>query len=214
MKLKQVQYIKNTKRRPELQVLNWVKCEIRDTLSARQNDNTRVGFLKTGNKPLLEMLSPLLQVHSPLSSTSQRIHALLHGGDITWTWWMESLQSHQPERTLSKLQTLERCSSQPNTPDPWPPEKIELWEVCGRLFGSHHTSSDSGKTERGTYTNCYLAVNFWSWLKVRPSDHSCHFLFVGPPAQDVLPKMRFWTFWWFWGWISAKLAWIWSKMHL
>ena len=27
-------------------------------------------------------------------------------------------------------------------------------------------------------------------------------------------KCCFWTFWWFSGWISAKLALIWSKMHL
>ena len=27
-------------------------------------------------------------------------------------------------------------------------------------------------------------------------------------------KCIFLTFWWFWGWISAKLALIWSKMHL
>ena len=91
---------------------------------------------------------------------------------------MESLQTHQPNRTLAKLQTLERCSSQPNTPDPWPPEKIKVWEVSGRRFESHHTSSDSGKTEPGT-------VNFLI-VKVKPSDHSCHFLFVGPPAQDTL----------------------------
>jgi len=29
-----------------------------------------------------------------------------------------------------------------------------------------------------------------------------------------LQKTRFWTFWRFSGWISAKLALIWSKMHL
>ena len=27
-------------------------------------------------------------------------------------------------------------------------------------------------------------------------------------------KCVFWTFWWFLGWISAKLASIWWKMHL
>lgn len=52
----------------------------------------------------------------PFSSTSQRIHPPCHGRDTTT---MESIQAHQVKGTLSQLQTLERCSSQPKTTGPW-----------------------------------------------------------------------------------------------
>ena len=35
-----------------------------------------------------------------------------------------------------------------------------------------------------------------------------------PGWELFCKKCAFWTFWWFSGWISAKLALIWSKMHL
>ena len=43
---------------------------------------------------------------------------------------------------------------------------------------------------------------------------SIQFRFNSLTPRAFCEKGISWTFWWFLGWISAKLALIWSKMHL
>ena len=43
----------------------------------------------------------------------------------------------------------------------------------------------------------------------------CKHIAINPLTPETFcQKCVFWTFWWFWVWISAKLALIWSKMNL
>lgn len=163
--------------------------EIHNTLSARQKDGQRIGFLKTDDKLLLEMLSPLkcalLSVPPHKGFTLPCMVQILHEWNLytrtrvdehykNYKLMKNALHNpiHQTLRTLRKL----KCGN----------FQEDSLDHITNLHTRVKQNNDAWNIHEMMELQELLPGSQLLMVEVKPSDHSCHFLFVGPPAQDTI----------------------------
>ena len=155
-------------------------------LSARQNDGKRIGFLKTGDKPLREMLSPLQC--SVLSVSPHKEFTLPAMLEILQQWNLYNRTKehyinckelkgvlHHLRQSRGKQRKL-RCG-----------ESLKGSLV---LLIDLHTRVKKSQEDWNFFELMepqeLLPGNQLLIVEVKPSDHLRHFLFVGPLAPDSI----------------------------
>ena len=151
-----------------------------ETLRLRQRDGKRIGFIRTHGKSLEDFLLPLKC--AVLSATTCHGFALTAMVEILQLWrTYELTQDQSIYKKYHFLKTKwqntrdgvdEKKSYAPNlhmlvknNQDPW--ELKEIMELQDLL------------------THDQLLI-----VEVKPVDHACHFLFVGPPAESVILLLK------------------------
>jgi len=155
-------------------------------LSARKKDGKRIGFLKTGDKLLGEILSPLqcavLSVPPHKGFTLPAMVEILQ----QWNLYNRTKEHynnykelkdvlHHPRQSLGK-QRKSRCGESLKGP------LVLLIDLQMRV----KMSQDDWNIFELMELQELLPDNQLLIVEVKPSDHSCHFLFVGPTAPDSI----------------------------
>ena len=121
------------------------------------------------------------QMCHPLHSTWVRIHAPWYGRDTTT---MDSLRSHRTKSALS--QTLRH----PRQKDVGQSIKLRcgpfLETALGHIIHLQTPEKDTWTIFDLMEQQDILADSQLLTVEVKPSDYSCHFLFVGPPKPNTL----------------------------
>ena len=155
-------------------------------LSARQKDEKRIGFLKTGDKTVLDMLSPLRC--AILSIPPEHGLALPGMVELLRQWNLYTItrvRKHYDDYNLLK-DVLHR----PRQGSLDELRKIKYEEFLEKPLGRiiHLQTLETNAWTFLELLNLQHAVPDSQLLmvEVKPSDQSCHFLFVGPPRPNTL----------------------------
>jgi len=154
------------------------------TLSGRQKDGKRIGFLKTGIKPLWDLLSPLqcafLSVPPHKGFTLPAMVEILQQWNLyNHTKLKEQYNNykllkdvlHNPRRRSLGEQRKLRCGES---------LKDSLTHIIN-LQTYVKQSQDDWNIFELMQLQELLPDNQLLIVEVKPPDHWCHFLFVGPP---------------------------------
>ena len=159
---------------------------VQSTLSARQKDGKRIGFLKTSDKTLREMLSPLRC--AILSLPPEYGFALPGMVELLRQWnfyHRTGLKDHYDNYKLLK-DVLHR----PRQPSFDELRKLKyeefLEEPLTHIIHLQTYEKDAWTIFELMKLQDALPDSQLLIVEVKPSDSSCHFLFVGPPKPDAL----------------------------
>ena len=155
-------------------------------LRARQKDGKRIGILKTGDKTLRDMLSPLqcaiLSVPPEYGFALPGMIELLHRWNI---YNQTTLKEHYNDYTLLK-DVLRH------------PRRKDVGQTLKLRQGPFLNNALGGIIHLETYEKAgwsifdlmelqnVLGDNQLLMVEVKPSDQSCHFVFVGSPRSNTL----------------------------
>ena len=110
-------------------------------LRARQKDGQRIGFLKTGEGTLRDMLKPLLC--AILSIPPEYGFAL--PGMVELLWWWNLYADTEQRKHYDDYKYLKDVLHRPKQRSLENLKKHDVRIISGKAFGSHHPSSEFGK---------------------------------------------------------------------
>ena len=154
-------------------------------LSARQKDEKRIGFLKTGDKTVLDMLSPL---RCAILSIPPEYGFALPGMELLRRWNIynqTTLKEHFNDYTL-----LKDALRHPRRKDVGQTLKLHQGPFLNNALGGIIYLQTYEKAGWSIFDlmklQNVLGDNQFLMVEVKPSDQSCHFLFAGPPRSNTL----------------------------
>lgn len=160
---------------------------VQSWLRARQKDGKRIRFLKTGDKTLREMLSPL---RCAILSIPPKYRFVLPGMmELLRQWTLYNntrVRKHYDEYTL-----LKDVLSHPRRKDV--SQALKLWHgpflnsALGHIIHLQTYEKHAWSIfDLMKLQDVLLGDNQLLMVEVNPSDQSCHFLFAGPPGPKTL----------------------------
>ena len=155
-------------------------------LSARQKDEKRIGFLKTGDKTVLDMLSPLRC--AILSIPPEYGFALPGMVELLRQWNLYT--NTRVRKHFDDYDLLKDVLHRPRQASLDELRKIKYEEFLEKPLGRiiHLQTLETNAWTFLELLNLQHAVPDSQLLmvEVKPSDQSRHFLFVGPPRPNTL----------------------------
>ena len=159
---------------------------VKSWLSARQKDGQRIGFLKTGEGTLRDMLKPLRC--AILSLPPEYGFALPSMVELLWWWNLYAdtdLRNHYDEYIL-----LKDVLRHPRRKDVGHHLKVQygpfLNNALGRIIHRQSLAKEGWSIFELMQLQEALADSQLLIVQVQPHDQSCHFRFVGPARAKKL----------------------------
>ena len=159
---------------------------VQSWLSARQKDGKRIGFLKTGEQTLRDMLRPLRC--AILSIPPEYGFALPGMVELLGRWTLYNqtiLKEHYNHYTL-----LKDVLRHPRRKDVGQALKLRhgpfLNNALGRIIYLQTLGKDAWNIFELMELQEVLTDSQLLMVEVQASDQSCHFVFVGPPRPNTL----------------------------